>query len=136
MKIKEISEGLPSDVKNQLMPNENVYYFSFIASKGGCGASGEKNKYWLALTDRRLIYKTKILSESSKSNSYVERDGDLPFKKISFIEVSETKKSSGCSSESFSQLRISSSGGTVIIPIPTKEKGHQIRKVYSQLNEE
>lgn len=136
MSIKEISEGLPLEVKSQLMSNEKVYYFSYIAFKGGCGSPGEKEKYWLALTDKRVMYKTKILQGDSKSTSYLEKDGDLPFSKISFIEVSESKKASGCSSTISFQLRISSSGGTVIIPLPTKQKGYDIRRIYSELNQE
>ena len=132
----EIDTGLPNEVKNQLMPDEKVYYFSYIAFKGGCGSSGEKEKYWLTLTDRRVMYKTKVFEGEGKSINYVEKDGDLPFNKISFIEVSEVSVSKGCSSKKVNELRISSSGGTIKIPIPTKEKGYQIRKVYSQLNQD
>ncbi|MGB1283760.1 MAG: hypothetical protein ACPG44_04770 [Polaribacter sp.] len=136
MDLKEVNDGLPIEVTNQLMIEEKVYYFSHIAFEGGCGSSGEKEKYWLALTDRRVMYKTKILEGDSKSSNYIEKDGDLPFKKISFIEVSESKEVSGCSSTVSFQLRISSSGGTVIIPLPTKQKGYDIRKIYSELNQE
>ena len=136
MALTEINEGLPIEVTSQLMSNEKVYYFSFISSKGGCGSSGEKEKYWLALTEKRVMYKTQISEGDNKNTSYIEKDGDLPFNKISFIEVSETNTSSGCNSEKLFQLRISSSGGTIIIPIPTKEKGYQIRKIYSELNQE
>lgn len=136
MKPEEINNGLPNEVRDQLMPNEKVYYFSFIAFKGGCGSSDEKEKYWLSLTDRRVMYKTRVFEGEGKSISYVEKDGDLPFNKISFIEVSEVSVSKGCSNKKVNELRISSSGGTIKIPIPTKEKGYQIRKVYTQLNQD
>lgn len=130
-----IYEGLPDEVSSQLMSKEEVYYFSYISYKGGCGSSGARQNYWIALTNKRVLYKAKILEEKLK---YVEKDGILPLDKISFVEVSEVKdtKGCGCSSAKVFQLRISSSGGTVIIPIPTKEKGYEIRKVYSEITEE
>lgn len=136
MNLQQINEGLPNEVMSQLMSNEKVYYFSYIAFQGGCGSSGEKEKYWIALTDKRVMYKTKIQQGDSKSTKYIEKDGDLPFNKISFIEVSESKEASGCSSTVSFQLRISSSGGTIIIPLPTKQKGYDIRKIYTELNED
>ena len=84
--------GLPLDFTNQLMPAEKVYYFSFIAFQGGCGSSGQKENYWLAMTDKRVMYKTKVSELKGKMQNLVERDGDLPFEKISFIEVSEWRK--------------------------------------------
>ncbi len=134
MNIPEILTGLPNDVINQLMTTEKVYYFSFIAFKGGCGSSGQKENYWLALTDRRVMYKTKVSELKGKLESFVEKNGDLPFDKISFIEVSEGQEAQGCSTKKAFQLRISTSGGTIVIPIPTKEKGYEIRKIYSELS--
>ncbi|MFC3801534.1 PH domain-containing protein [Cohnella sp. GCM10012308] len=118
----------------QIMPNEVVYYFSYIAFKGGCGNSGSRENYWIALTNKRVVYKTKVMEDNK---NFVEKDGILPLEKISFIEVTEGQSSEGCgcSTTKVFQLRISSSGGTVVIPIPTKEKGYEIRKVYSQIAE-
>lgn len=135
MALSAITTGLPSDVTSQLMTAEHVYYFSFIAFKGGCGSSGQKQNYWLALTDRRVMYKTKVSELKGKLENFVEKDGDLPFDKISFIEVSEGQETKGCNTTKAFQLRISTSGGTVAIPIPTKEKGYEIRKIYSELSQ-
>lgn len=132
MALTEITTGLPDDVTSQLMSAEKVYYFSFIAFKGGCGSNGQKENYWLALTDRRVMYKTKV--SEGKPETFVEKDGDLPFDKISFIEVSEGQEAKGCNTTKTFQLRISTSGGTIAIPIPTKEKGYEIRKIYSELS--
>ena len=134
MSLTEITAGLPSDVTSQLMATERVYYFSFITFKGGCDSNGQKDNYWLALTDRRVMYKTKVSEFKGKIENFVEKDGDLPFDKISFIEVSEGKKTEGCNTIIVFQLRISTSGGTISIPVPTKEKGHEIRKTYSELS--
>jgi len=131
MMLTAITEGLPHDLVMQLMPDEAVYYFSYITASGGCGGSGEKQDYWIGLTDKRVLYKTKVMEDKS----YVEKDGILPFEKISFLEVSEAQGGQGCNQDKGFQLRISTSGGTLIIPIPTKEKGYEIRQVYSALNQ-
>lgn len=135
MALTAITTGLPFDVTSQLMAAEKVYYFSFIAFKGGCGAKAQKENYWLAMTDRRVMYKTKVSELKGKMESFTEKDGDLPFDKISFIEVSEGQGTDGCNTTKSFQLRISTSGGTIVIPIPTKEKGYEIRKTYSELSQ-
>ena len=135
MPLEEIKTGLPLDLTSQLMTTEKVYYFSFIAFKGGCGSAGQKENYWLALTDKRVIYKTKVAELKEKLQSLVERDGDLPFGKISFIEVSEAQEAKGCSTQKVFHLRLSTSGGTIIIPLPTKEKGYDVRRIYTELSQ-
>lgn len=131
MTLTAITDGLPGDLTMQLMPEEAVYYFSYISITGGCGGSGEKQDYWIGLTDKRVLYKTKVMEDKS----YVKKDGILPFEKISFLEVSEAQDSQGCGQPKGFHLRLSTSGGTIIIPIPTKEKGYEIRQVYSALNQ-
>lgn len=132
MSLTEITAGLPSDLTMQLMPNEVTHYFSYISFRGGCGSSGSRENYWIALTNRRVIYKTKIMEDNK---NFVEKDGIIPLEKISFIEVTEGQSAGGCSSAKAYHLRISSSGGTIVIPIPTKDKGYEIRTVYTQITE-
>lgn len=129
--LKIIKEELPIGIKSQLLIDEDVYYFSYITSKGGCLSSSSRDEYWIALTNKRAIYNTKIF-ENEKT---VERNGILPLEKISFIEVSDKKVSSGCSSVQSYNLLISTSGGAINIPIPTKEKGYEIRSAYSEIME-
>lgn len=132
MILTAITEGIPNDLKIQLSTDESVYYFSYISETGGCGkAGGERQNFWIALTGKRVIYKTKI----KEGTTFIEKDGILPFDKISFLEVSEMQSSQGCQSQKGYLLKVSTSGGTVIIPIPTKEKCYEIRKVYTELNQ-
>jgi hypothetical protein len=131
-----LTDGLPTDLTYQLLAGETVHYFSYIAFKGGCGSSDPKEHYWLALTNRRVLYKTKVAESDGKRETYVEKDGILPFDKISFIEVSEASESSGCSKTTAFRLRISTSGGTVIIPIPTRERGYEVRRMHSELSQQ
>ena len=161
MPLQPIIDGLPSELIIHLLENECVYYFSYISS------DTEYNLGWLALTENRFLYNSKGISKSSGSvydhefievNESVQKDGILPFNKISYIEVKEDAKENiaytpdpagvgcaGCSSKpnirrSSSTLtytiELNTSGGTsVIIPIPTKEKGYEIRKVFSELTQ-
>src|SRR5215217_3475848 len=105
MTLSEITGGLPGEVTSQLMATEKVFYFSFIAFKGGCGSSGHKENYWLAMTDKRVMYKTKVAELHGKAEIFIEKDGDLPFDKISFIEISEAQAGSGCNTGKAFHLR-------------------------------
>ena len=132
MDMNTIEESFPDGLKDQLLGNEKVSYFSYISYKGGCLSSSSRDEYWIALTNKRVLYKAKVKEEDT--NTFIEKDGVLPLDKISFIEVTDVKKS-GCGSSQVYELRISSSGGTVRIPLPTKEKGYEIRKKYSEVVE-
>lgn len=124
-------ENLPEQVYSQLLTDEEVYYFSFIAFEGGCGSNKTRTDHWIAITNDRVLYKTKV----RENNKLLIKDGIIPLKKISFVEVSEFNQG-GCSSKQAYALRISSSGGVIDIPIPTKEKALEIRKVYSEISKE
>jgi hypothetical protein len=87
------------------------------------------------LTGKRALYKAKV-TEGKKT---VEKEGVLPLEKISFIEVTFITDNSGCggcNSVTYHALQISTSGGTVVIPVPTKEKGNEIRNVFQHIIEE
>lgn len=129
-------EELPEILKSHLLPSEKVHYFSYIAFKGGCWGQSNLPEHWIALTNKRVLYKSKVIEETTK---VVEKEGILPLDKISFIEVTDVKDSSGCggcNSTNYYELRISTSGGTIRIPLPTKEKGYEIRKKFSEVVEE
>jgi hypothetical protein len=127
-------EELPSDLAKQLLPSEDVFYFSYISYKGGCFSSASKDEHWIGLTNKRVLYKAKV-TEGDKT---IEKEGVLPIDKISFIEVTQVNKKDGCGCNSFNyhELRISTSGGTVNLPVPTKDKGNEIRNTYQHVVEE
>jgi len=127
-------EELPSGLVSQLLPNEDVFYFSYISYKGGCFSSSSKDEHWISLTNKRVLYRAKI-TETEKT---VEKEGVLPIDKISFIEVTHVTKDgcAGCNKTSYYALRVSTSGGTIEIPVPTKDKGDEIRNTYQHIIEE
>ena len=133
MVLEVIKEGLPKELVDQLVKNENVHYFSYITYKGGCGSTSSREDYWIALTNKRVIYKARVVENNNQR--IVEKEGILPLDKISFIEITEFKSPSGCSSAKGFELRISTSGGTVNIPVPTKEKGNEIRNIFLKISE-
>jgi hypothetical protein len=134
------NEAVPNEIRGLLLPGEQVFYFSYLSYTGGCGSSSPREQYWIALTDRRVLYRTRIyemhaVAGTTPSNVLVEREGLLPFEKLSFVEVSERDTGCGCSGQKqkVSEVRFSTSGGTIHIPIPTKEQAYQIRNIYAEI---
>lgn len=127
------SSKYPAEVTAQLLEGEHVEYFSYIAQKGGCLSSSSRDEHWIALTNKRMFYKALVRSPEEKRT--VERDGLIPLEKISFVEVTSAEKD-GCSGSKSYQLKLGSSGGEVSIPIPTREKGVEVRGVYARIHDE
>lgn len=125
---------LPLSVTSQLLNNEDVYYFSFLVIKGGCADSSTRGDYWIALTNKRIIYKTKI--RQNNNTNLTERNGIIPFDKISGIEIVSNSEKVGCIGDgSYHELQIGSMGQLIQIPLPTEEKGFEIRKIYTEVLE-
>ncbi|MFA5267547.1 MAG: hypothetical protein WC379_06210 [Methanoregula sp.] len=125
-------EALPVGLATQLLPSELVFYFSYISYKGGCLSSSSKDEHWIALTNKRVLYKAKV-TETEKT---IEKEGVLPIDKISFIEVTDVRETKGCNSVQYYALRISTSGGTIVLPVPTRDKGNEIRNTFQHIIEE
>lgn len=128
---------LPIGITSQLLNEEKVYYFSYISFVGGCMSNGDSQDHWVALTNKRLLYKSKVKETQSNVLRFVEKNGIIPFDKISFIEITKAESNAGCGFNGtiFYELRLGSSGGTTIIPIPNEEKGFEIRRVYMEIAE-
>lgn len=135
MELGVITEGIPDELKMQLMDNERVRFFHMITFKGGCLRASSKDEHWIAITDKRVFYRTKILEAN---NIAVKKDGILPLEKISFVEVSEVKLKGclGIGKKLMYSIRLSTSGGIVAFPLPTKELAYEIRMAYTQIMEE
>lgn len=128
--------ALPLSLTSQLLEKENVYYFSYLiveANDGGCCGTNSRSDFWISLTDKRIIYKAKIREDNN--TKFFEKNGVIPFDKISSIEITYSRENSGCSNTESYELIIGSSGSKIIIPIPTEEKGFEIRKIYMEILE-
>lgn len=127
---------LPISVTSQLLQNENVYYFSFLVLKdeGGCCGSSSRGDYWIALTNKRILYRTKVKEDNN--TKLVERNGVIPFEKVSGIEIVYNEENLGCGGNSqYHELHIGNSGKLIVIPLPTEQKGFEIRKIYMEVLE-
>lgn len=122
----------PAGVESQLLPGERIEYFSYISQKGGCGSTTPREEHWIAMTDRRILYRA--LVRELEKNRTLERDGLIPLDKVSLIEVTQATQS-GCGSLKSFELRIGSSGSHVVIPLPTVQKGLEIRQNYATIHE-
>lgn len=129
-------DALPLSLTSQLLEKEDVYYFSYLiveSNDGGCFGSNSRSDFWISLTDKRIIYKAKI--RENNNTKLIERNGVIPFDKISSVEISHSEESTGCSNIESYELIIGSSGSQIVIPIPTEEKGFEIRKIYMEILE-
>ena len=135
-KVKAVKidlEELPDKVVSQLLTNETVYYFSYITFKGGCLSNESIENHWICLTNKRVLYKSKI--KENNNQKLIEKNGVIPFEKISSIEIAHNAENVGCGSTESYELIIGSSGSITAIPIPTEEKGFEIRKIYMEVLE-
>ena len=129
-------DTLPLSLTSQLLEKEDVYYFSYLiveSNDGGCFGSNSRSDFWISLTDKRIIYKAKI--RENNNTKLIEKNGVIPFDKISSVEISHSEESTGCSNIESYELIIGSSGSQIVIPIPTEEKGFEIRKIYMEILE-
>lgn len=92
MALIEITSGLPVEVTSQLMRTEKVYYFSFIAFQGGCGSYKQKENYWLALTDKRVIYKTKVSELDSIMQNLLKKMATFHLIKFPLLKFRKDRK--------------------------------------------
>jgi len=120
----------PMDLTSQLGVGEQVRFFSYLATKGGCfGLAAKRDEYWIALTDRRILYRAMVRDNKQT----IERDGLIPFDKISHVEVAQATQS-GCGGGKSFVLKVGASGGEVQIPIVSREKGLEVRNAYAKLS--
>lgn len=136
-------DRLPKELNDLLEDGEDCYYYSPVAFKGGCLSFVEKTNYWVALSDKRLLYRAKIKTSDSTVQHYYEREGTIPFEKISHIEVGETTQSGciesealGCMTNKYWGVNINVQGAIIHIPLPNKGDGSTLRALFYQIQEE
>ena len=128
-------EQLPEDVRKRLQKEERVYHFAFIDQKGGCG-SASTARHWLLVTDQRILFEAQVRSGFGSSAGYVHQSGSIPMSKVSYIGVATEQRGGGCSgrgSVSVHHLQVNSSGGEIVLVIPTKEEADRIQSVVESV---
>ena len=125
-------EQLPDVVRARLHPSELIHHFTFIDVKGGCG-SASTAKQWLLVTDQRILFEASVREGAGTSSKYVHQSGSIPMPKVSYVGVATENVQQGCSSTRVTHLRVNSSGGEIILAIPTNEEATRIQAVVDSI---
>lgn len=125
-------DQLPDDVRTRLHAGELIHHFTFIDVKGGCGSTSTA-KQWLLVTDQRILFEANVREGPAIAAKYVHQSGSIPMPKVSYIGVATENVQKGCSATPVTHLRVNSSGGEIILAIPTKEEAARIQGVVDSI---
>jgi hypothetical protein len=126
-------EQLPDDVRGRLHSGELIHHFTFIdVKKGGCGSTSAA-KQWLLVTDQRILFEANVREGAGTTAKYVHQSGSIPMPKVSYVGVATENVQQGCSATPVTHLRVNSSGGEIILAIPTKEEAARIQGVVDSI---
>ena len=117
--------SLPAEQRQRLLGGEKPFHFAYISSKGGCADSSSASQ-WILVTDRRILFEASVRDGPEK---YSNQSGSIPMAKVSYSGVSATEKSEGCSETKVYNLLINSSGGEIVLAVPTQEEAQRIQGV-------
>ena len=124
---------LPKEQASKLLPGETVHHFSFIDSKGGGCAKASTAKQWMLVTNQRILFEAAVKEGSGATEKFVHQSGTIPMAKVSFVGTANSTTQEGCSGKKTSSLRINSSGGEIVLAIPTPEEAGRIQGVIDEI---
>lgn len=127
-------QQLPPELRSKFQPGEVVHHFAYIDAKGGC-AEGSTAKQWIAITDRRVLFEASVKDGDQSPTTFKHQTGSIPMSKVSYVGTATSAESEGCgcAMAHHSQLRINSSGGQIILAIPTKEEAERAKEVIDAI---
>lgn len=125
-------EELPGEVRARLQPGELVHHFTYIDVKGGCGSTSAARQ-WLLVTSQRILFEANVREGTGATAKYVHQSGSIPMPKVSYVGVASENQQQGCSATPVTHLRVNSSGGEIVLAIPTKEEAARIQSVIDSL---
>jgi hypothetical protein len=85
------------------------------------------------VTNRRILFEAAVQEGTGIQKKYVHQSGSIPMAKVSFVGTTTTQMPQGCAQVNVTALRINSSGGEVIIALPTKSEATRIQGVIDEL---
>lgn len=138
---------LPQEQSSKLFPSEIVRHFGYIdAKRGGCDLTEDITRYfcehtstakqWILVTDQRILFEAAVKEGSGTNEIFVHQSGSIPMAKVSYVGTSTTSQTQqGCSQETtnLTKLRINSSGGEIVLAIPTQEEAGRIQGVIDAI---
>jgi hypothetical protein len=120
---------LPQEQAAKLLPEETVHHFGYIDAKGGGCATTSTAKQWILVTRQRILFEAAVKEGSGTQEKYVHQSGSIPMAKVSYVGTSTSQVAEGCSQKETTKLRINSSGGEIVLAIPTHEEAGRIQRV-------
>ncbi|MBL8898260.1 MAG: hypothetical protein JNM84_11560 [Planctomycetes bacterium] len=121
-------EQLPAELQSKPQADETVHYFSFIDSKGGC-AQPATSKQWLLITDKRILFEASVKEGEGPQAKFVHQNGSIPMAKVSYVGSSAAQELQGCNTVNITNLRVNSSGGQIVLAIPTLIEAQRAQEV-------
>lgn len=119
---------LPDGIRSKLQSGEKVHHFGYIDSEGGC-ANPSMAKQWLLVTDKRILFEASVKQGTSGIEKFNHQSGSIPMAKVSYVGTSTSQDQQGCANDSVTNLAINSSGGQIILAIPTKQEAERAQGV-------
>lgn len=123
---------LPEDVRQKLQHDENVHHFGYIDSQGGC-SNPSTAKQWLLITNRRILFEASVKQGTGNTAQFVHQSGSIPMAKVSYVGTSTSQQLQGCANVAATNLAINSSGGEIILAIPTKQEAERAQAVIDAI---
>ncbi len=116
-----VTDVIPAEIRKEISTAEEILYFNYVARKGGCG-SPKAAQQWIMVTTARVAYHASIAQTQGASAAYGQSSGSIPLSQISFVGMTKrgTQAGCGCAGVGVCHLEIRSSGGSIVIAMPTE----------------
>jgi hypothetical protein len=124
---------LPQEQILKLFSEEIVYHFGYIDVKGGGCANTSAAKQWILVTNQRILFEAAVRGSAGNQITFRHQSGSIPMSKVSYVGTSTAQTTEGCSQTRANHLRINSSGGEIILAIPTPEEASRIQGVIDAI---
>jgi len=129
---KMATDELPQEQAAKLLKGEIAYHFGYIAAKGGCLSSSSANQ-WIMITNQRVLFEAAVKEGEGLGAKFVHQSGSIPMAKVSFVGTSHLETKEGCSQKKTTTLKINSSGGEVVLAVPSQEEAGRIQGVIDEI---
>lgn len=124
---------IPAEQSAKLLPNETVYHFGYIDAAGGGCNNASTAKRWILITNQRILFEAAVKDNGNSQVSFANQSGSIPISKVSYVGTSNVVSTEGCSQKTTSTLRINSSGGEIILAIPTVQEAQRAHGVIDAI---
>ena len=125
-------DQLPRELRDKAKPEETIHHFGYIDAKGGC-ANPSSAKQWILVTNKRILFEASVKEGPGEGGKFVHQSGSIPMAKVSYVGTSTRQDQQGCAQVKVTNLRINSSGGEIVLAIPTKQEAERAQEVIDEI---